>query len=150
MKFSTREDIERPADLVFQAVSDFAKFEDLLRKRSVSIERVIDRGRAENTSWNAKARVRGRHLTIRSQVTSFDPQGSFDIASETNGIEAFTQISVTPLTRKKSRLAVSIDVRPTNFKGRLFLQPLRLAKGSLTDRFRSRVARYAAEIERHS
>jgi hypothetical protein len=146
MKFSTREDIGRPADEVFAAVSDFTFFEDLLRQRGVTVERIEDCGPAVGTAWKAKAVVRGRHLTILSQVVTFRAQDGIAISSTASGLETLTEVEITPLTSKKSRLAVAVDIRPTSFKGRLFLQPLKLAKGKLSDRFRSGIARFAKDV----
>jgi hypothetical protein len=84
---------------------------------------------------------------IRSEVTAFTPGKGFTIASALGGIEGVTEVEVTPLGPERTRLRISVELHPVTLAGRLLIQPLRLGKGALQERFRIRVAGLARAVE---
>ena len=148
MKFSTREVIRCPADAVFAAMSDYGYFEAALRDRGVRIARVADGDAAGlGTTWEAETDLRGHLITVVTQVTEFTPGARIVSQSDAGGLEATATFAVEPLGPDKSRLMIGIDIRPTSFAGRMLLQPLKLAKGSIAERFERRVAAFARRVE---
>ncbi|MEM6307898.1 MAG: SRPBCC family protein, partial [Pseudomonadota bacterium] len=57
-------------------------------------------------------------------------------------------IDVLALSASRSRMVVGVDLKPQTLTARLLVQSLKLAKASLTRKFKDRVAGYAADIER--
>lgn len=106
-------------------------------------------GNAEGlgTTWEAEYDFRGRTLAIRTEVTQFTPGCKIASLSHARGLEAMADFSVEPVTASKSRLIVGIDIRPTSIAGRVLLQPVKLAKTTISERFATRVAAFARKIE---
>lgn len=58
-----------------------------------------------------------------------------------------TVVDLVALSRTRTRLFVSMELRPTTLSARLLLQSLRLAKGRLTGRLKTRMAEFGQRIE---
>ena len=63
------------------------------------------------------------------------------------GLEGTFQIELMALSRTRTRVAIALDIVPLNLSARLLVQSLKLAKTSLTKRFKLRVAEYAKTME---
>lgn len=148
MKFSTREDIDAPIETVYTAVTDFDGFERQMLRRGIDVTR--DEAIPPNETgarWNACFAWRGRQQELEAELVTIEPNEGYAIESRTGGIVCMGVVDLVPLSKARTRLLVSLDLRPTNLSARLFIQSLRLAKGSLTRRFKSRVADFASGIE---
>jgi uncharacterized protein YndB with AHSA1/START domain len=148
MNLSAREEIAAASDRVFAAVSDYDRLARMAEGRGVTLTRhdaLV--APAPGMCWTARAPVRGQMRDIRSEVTEFVPGRGFTIASALGGIEGTTEVEVTPLGPDRTRLRISVELRPVTLAGRLLIQPLRLGKGALQERFRIRVAGLARSIE---
>jgi hypothetical protein len=71
------------------------------------------------------------------------------VMSSTSGIDGAGQIELVALSRDRTRISVEFELKPTNLSARLLVQSLKLAKVSLTKRYKLRVAEYAKSIEDH-
>jgi len=147
MKFSTREDIEAPADFVFKAVSDFAAFERQALRRGADVRRVDQGPVLEGSAWDIAFQFRGKDRRMRATVSTLDAPQALQVDSVASGIDGITQVAVVPLSPKKTRIAVSIELSARTLSARLLLQSLKLAKAALTKRFKSRIAEQATAIE---
>lgn len=149
MKFSAREDIEAPIEDVFVAVSDFDAFERRMLRRGVDVTRneAINIGQI-GAQWRVKFRWRGRAHDVNAELVSLAPGEGYAISSKASGIECLSTVDLVALSKMRTRLFVSIDLTPTTLSSRLLIQSLRLAKGNLTRRFKSRVHEFAAGLSR--
>ena len=147
MKFSTREDIEAPIDNVFKAVSDFDAFERRMLRRGVDITRdeatALDQVGAR---WKAKFSWRGRLHDVDAELVTLDPGEGYAIESMSSGVECMSTVDLVALSKARTRMFVSIDLKPTTLSSRLLVQSLRLAKGNLSRRFKARVQEFAAGL----
>ena len=147
MKLSTREDIEAPIGTVFDAVTDFDGFERQLLRRGVDVTRdetqPVD---VPGVKWNARFKWRGRPQNMDAELVSIDPGQGYAIESSTSGIVCMSVVDLVPLSKSRTRLFVSLDLRPTTLSSRLIVQSMKLAKGSLGRRFKARVAEFASAI----
>ena len=147
MKFSAREDIDAPIDSVFAAVTDFDAFERRMLRRGVDVTHdeaiPIDRVGAR---WKANVAWRGRRYDVDAELVSLTPGEGYAIESMANGVGCLGVVDLVALSKKRTRLFVSIDLKPTTLSSRLFVQSLRLAKGTLSRRFKARVAEFAAGV----
>jgi len=147
MKLSTREDIEAPIATVYQAVVDFDGFERQLMRRGVDVTRdeshPVDLPGAQ---WTARFSWRGRQHELNAELVSIDVDQGYAIESKSGGVECMGVVDLVPLSKARTRLFVSLDLRPTTLSSRLFIQSLRLAKSNLTRRFKSRVGEFASGI----
>ncbi len=147
MKFSSREDIDAPIDRVFEAVSDFDAFERRMLRRGVDITRddasPIDE---VGTCWKAKFTWRGRSYDVDAELVGLQPGEGYVIDSRSNGVECRGVVDLVALSKTRTRMFVSIDLKPTTISARLMLQSLRLVKGNLSRRFKGRVQEFAAGL----
>lgn len=156
MKLSAQEVIARPADAVFAAVTDFARFEAILRARGVGLDRVaggdvgaegagdVGVGRA----WRADAQWRGRRFDIAAEVTALSPPERLEITGRGSGLVTLSEVRLEPLAAARTRLILGIEIRPDGIPGRIALQPVRLARGQLNARLAQRLDAFARDLER--
>ncbi len=149
MKISTRQEVDRPAAEVFAALSDYAYFEEILRARGVEIARVRD-GDADGlgTAWEAGTTIRGHAISVRTEVTEFARNERIVSETRGGGLEATAEFAVESTGPGRSRLRIGIEVRPVSLAGRMLLQPLKLAKATISERLDRRVAEFARMVER--
>ena len=147
MKFSTREDIDAPIEEVFQAVSDFDAFERRMLRRGVDIRRdesiPIDQVGA---SWKAHFSWRGRAYDVDASLAEVSPGEGYVIESRSNGVECLGGVELVALSKTRTRLFVSLDLKPKTLSARLLVQSLKLAKGNLNRRFKARVHEFAKSL----
>ena len=147
MKLSTREDIEACIDTVYSAVTDFDGFERQLLRRGVDVTRdetqPVD---VPGVKWNARFKWRGRAQDLDAELVSIDAHQGYAIESRASGIVCMSVVDLVPLSKSRTRLFVSLDLRPTTLSSRLFVQTLKLAKGSLGRKFKARVSEFASGI----
>jgi len=147
MKFSTREDIEAPIDHVFAAVTDFSAFERQALRRGAEVRRV-DQGPVQlGSAWDVAFQFRGKDREMRATISTFDPPNALVVDTSAAGIDGVTNVELMPLSPHRTRIAVSIDLSAKTLSARLLLQSLKLAKNTLTKRFKSRIAEQAEAIE---
>lgn len=148
MKFSTREDIEVPQDAVFGAVSDFAGFERVALRNKVELTRLDDLAAAgPGMTWRIRFNWRGKKRSLEAVLREYDPPRAVRFTAESAGFRFEGGVTLVALSRKRTRLAVELDVRPKTMATRLMIQSMKLAKGSLSSRYEARVRAFAQRIE---
>ena len=148
MKFKTREDIEATIEQVFEAVSDFDGMERAALRRGADVARIDTLGEpGPGMRWNAKFPYRNRTREADLELTTFEAPHQLELFSKVSGIEATVDIELLSLSRNRTRMNLSVDMRPKTIPARLLLQSMKLARASMVRRFRKRVAQYAQSIE---
>lgn len=148
MKLSTREDIEAPIGEVFAAASDFDAIERRLRQRGVSLDRDPDAPPAGvGRRWSVDVTWRGRAHRVVSELVSVDQDQGYAIESTSGGVVCLSVVDLVALSKTRTRMLVSLDLRPTTLSSRLLIQSLRLAKGRLSERLKMRAAEFARRVE---
>lgn len=147
MKFSSREDIDAPIETVYEAVVDFDGFERQMLRRGIDVTREVSMpANVPGARWDAGFKWRGRKQELQAELISIEPNEGYAIESRTGGIICMGVVDLVPLSKTRTRLFVSLDLKPTTLSSRLFIQSLRLAKGSLNRRFKTRVSDFAEGI----
>ena len=147
MQFSAREDIEAPIGAVFEMVSDFERFERMAMRRGVDVTR--DEAcppDVPGARWNAMFSWRGRQQNLDAELVSIERDQGYAIESRSSGVVCLSVVDLVALSKSRTRLFVSVDLRPTTLSSRLFIHSLKLAKGSLGRRFKARVATFADDV----
>ena len=80
-------------------------------------------------------------------MARLDPPNGLQVDIMSKNIEGVSVIELVPLSPSRTRLAVSIDLSAKSLTARLMLQSMKLAKASLSNRFKTRLRDYAQEIE---
>ena len=147
MKFSSHEDIEAPAQVVFAALCDHEHFQRTVQQRGVEMRRVDDRPEVgPGMAWEIDFKFRGRARKLRCSVTEVQAPERLCLSNESDGLTGDVAISVVTLATNRSRLLVSVEMKPKNLSARLLLQSMRFAKGSLDRKFKSRLHDWAAQM----
>ena len=148
MKFSTNEDIEAPVEAVFEMFSDFEAFERSAMRRGAEVQRVdhlVEPG--VGMTWRAAFQMRGKPRQIEVEMVTFDRPNEIALASVSPGMVGSTRFELIALARQRTRVRVELEVKPLNISSRLLIQSLKLAKKSLTQRFKRHVSEYARGME---
>jgi len=148
MKFSTREDIEAPIADVFRAISDFDGFERSALRRGAEVSRTDAlTAPGQGMMWKAQFPFRNRTRAADLELVEFDAPNSLALFTTISGLEAILVIDLVEMSRTRTRMHLSLDVKPKTISARLAVQSMRLAKANLTKKFRKRAADFAANIE---
>lgn len=147
MKFSTREDVEAPADFVFEQISDFQSYERQALRRGADVRRLDNGEYKVGSAWDVAFTYRGKDRKVRAKVEERSAPSKLRVSTTSQGLEGETVVEVVALSPMRTRIAASIDVRPKTLSARLFLHSLKLAKTNLTNRFKRRVSDFGEELE---
>ena len=142
MKFSTRCEVDAPAEDAFAAFADFGRYVRRAEARGATV-RVLD---APVFAWTAGFDWNGKARELAGEVTRFDPPRGFLAELRAGGLEGTLELDVTEVDAARSRVRVAMEWRPVTMPGRILLQSLKLVKGRLDDRFAARVAEFAAGV----
>lgn len=148
MKFSTREDVEVPIDQTFGIICNFDAYERSAMRRGAEVQRTDSLTRAGiGMKWRAAFKMRGKMRDIDLEMVGYDKPNELRVLSSSNGIDGAGQIELVALSRNRTRISVEFELKPTNLSARLLVQSLKLAKNSLNNRYKLRIAEYAKSIE---
>lgn len=148
MKIKTHEDIEATIDQVFEAITDFEGFELAALRRGAEVARTDTMTQpGPGMGWQAKFSYRGRQRVADIKLEEFDRPNHLQVWSKIAGLTAEMHVILVALSRSRTRIEISIDMRPKTIPARLLLQSLKLARSTMMRRFKKRVADYAATIE---
>jgi hypothetical protein len=148
MKFSTTEDIEAPIDAVFEMLCDFEGFERSAMRRGAEVQRVDSlRTPGVGMTWNAVFEMRGKRRDLQIEMVTFDRPNDMILGSTSPGLIGQMSFELMSLSRSRTRLNVELDVKPLTLSARLLVQSMKLAKASLTRKYKLRVGEYAKGME---
>lgn len=146
MKFSTRQDTDLPAEVLFGAVSDFDRLERLLLRRGAEVRRKDAGPVRAGTSWQIDFDWRGRPRELALTLATYQPPEQMVFEGKSSHFNVEIKITVVALTRTKSRMLCEIDVAPRGMKARLMIQTAKLAKGQLDRKFAHRIEEFVNQI----
>ena len=147
MKFIAKEDIECPIDHVFAMASDFTGFERQAMRRGAQVRRLDTLAKPGlGSAWDVNFAYRGKDRQLRAEITAWDPPNSYLVASSTAGLNGSFLIELVALSRGRTRMSVSIELKPTTLGTRILVQSMKLARGTMQRKFDLRVSDYASEI----
>ena len=148
MKFSTKEDIDVPIDAAFEMLSEFEQFERAAMHRGADVQRVDALHRpASGMTWDAAFDMRGKRREIRVEMVKFVRPTEMKLITTSPGLTGDMELDLLALSRSRTRITVALEIKPHNLSARLLVQSLKLAKTSLTKKFKARVADYAKGME---
>jgi carbon monoxide dehydrogenase subunit G len=150
MRLTTRQDIDLPPDVVFDALSDLPKWEREARRQGIGLVRTDALGPAGGPGmcWDATFdwRERRRHASV--SLDTLERPTLMTFSGEGDSLAVSLRIDVQALASGRSRLTVTVEVKPRSVLARVFVQTLRLGRARLETRFRDRIATIAADLER--
>lgn len=148
MKFSTKEDIEAPAEFVFDSLANFPAYERAALRRGADVTRVDRLAKVgPGLTWSVRFPVRGKMRRVVCELERFDHPEAMEFIAESPGFNATLAVGLIALSRTRTRLAVDLVIKPRTLTARLMLQSIRLNKANYTRQFQARVQKYAADLE---
>ncbi|MCP5039311.1 MAG: SRPBCC family protein [Rhodobacteraceae bacterium] len=148
MQFSAREDIEAPIEEVFRAVANFEGWERAALRRGAEITRTDTMETpSKGMTWAVQFSFRNRIRKADLELTELDAPNKVRVFATASGVESSFYIELVSLSRVRTRMDVSTGLKPTTISARLLLQPMKLGRAKLSNRFRKRIADFAGAIE---
>lgn len=148
MKLTSRQDIEAPVAFVFEALKDFEGWERAAMRRGADVARTDKlRDVMPGLSWLVKFAYRGKERKLALRLTHLEPPTLLGFSGTGTSLDGLAGIDLLELASRRTRVSVTLDVRPKTIAARVILQSLRLAKARLNRRFTDRVGQYCHEIE---
>lgn len=148
MKFSTNEDIDAPIDAVFDMLCDFDAFERAAIRHGAEVQRVNDIGApGVGMVWKAAFQMRGKPRQLELELVSFDRPNEIVLESTMPGMLGNTSFELISLSKTRTRARVILEIKPLSLSARLLVQSLKLAKNSLTKKYKLRVGEFAKTLE---
>jgi hypothetical protein len=146
MKFSTRQDIEAPADYVFARITDFDSLERQGMRRGVTVSRKVTAAGAPGPAWELKVPFRGKMRDLDARITQCDAPNLLSAFAQSGGLTMEIVVELVPLSKTRTRLTLGHDVRPKTLSARILVQSVKFAKNSLQKRFEGRVSRFCEDL----
>jgi carbon monoxide dehydrogenase subunit G len=148
MKFSTKEDIEAPIDAVFEMLCDFEMFERAAMRRGAEVQRTDSKtDRGIGMSWRALFNLRGKRRQVDIEMTTFDQPNEIVFECKSSGLLTMLTMELLVLSKNRTRVEIAFDIKPLNLSARLLVQSFKLAKSSMTKKYKLRVAEFAKSME---
>jgi hypothetical protein len=148
MKFSSREDIEAPAEVVFGMLTDFGALEVAAMRRGIS-QRRLDGMAAQGVgmSWDMRFQYRGKSRALLATLITFEVPERLEFEATSLNLGLRLGFTLVPHSKRRTRLLVELDVRPRTLGARLMVQSAKLGKSRLNRRYADRIRLLALEIE---
>lgn len=148
MKLTARTDLDAPIGFVYDCLLDHASWEREAAERGIEVRHVADTPLSgPSSSWQMRLPYRGKLVTLVMQCLQVTSKERLDFALQTNTVEGELQFSLLALSPRRTRLHLSIDVRPRTLAARVFLNTLRLAKGRVEARLETRIKQVGLLIQ---
>lgn len=149
MKLTAKQDIEAPAPFLLAQITDFEGWERAAMRRGAEVVR-LETGAAPSavgTVWQTRFRYRGRDRDLTIRLDRMDAEGALAFSVNSPKAEGLIAIEIMSLSPRRSRMHVSIEVKPLSFTARLVIQSMKLARARVDRSFRDRARKFADEIE---
>ncbi|EAQ03673.1 hypothetical protein OB2597_10536 [Pseudooceanicola batsensis HTCC2597] len=147
MKFSTREDIDAPIGHVFAEVSDFQVFERAAMRRGARVKRIDGQDlRGPGMAWQADFEFRGKARSVEIVLEDYEEPTNLEFLAKSAGLSGACEVELIALSPNKTRMRLSVDLKPLTLSARLLVQSMKLTKGNIDKRFRTRVAEFGTDI----
>lgn len=148
MKLTGKTDIEAPIDFVYRTLNDHAAWEAGARQRGVEVDRPADMPLAgPGAGWRIRLPYRGKVRKVLVRLDGMTPDARIDYTLDGQALGGTVLVELSRLSPKRTRLRLSLVVRPKTLAARLFLNTLRLAKGRVTARLEQRLGQVGKRFQ---
>ncbi|RHZ98743.1 SRPBCC family protein [Cereibacter sphaeroides] len=149
MRLSTSQEVEAPIRFVWRQLSDFGNWERAASQRGVTVRR-LDGTPEEGpgTGWLVRFDYHGRMREVEMRLVGLEADQKLLMEATGHSLRADLTLAFLELAPRRTRVTVTSDVKALTLPSRIFLQSLRLAQGTLQEKFDGRIKGFAAEIGR--
>lgn len=150
MKFSTREDIDAPIEDVFDELCKYEVYERQAIRRGAEVRRHgSEASLCAAMTWDVSFMMRGKTREMTLVVDQLDRPNQIGVNATSKSLDAAFSLELISLSRTRTRMMLGLELKPKNLSARLLVQSLKLAKASLTKRFKLRVAEFTRGVEQN-
>ncbi len=148
MKLTAKSDIEAPLDYLYASIADTPGWEREAVRRGIEIERPGDMPlTGVGAGWLIRVPFRGRVRSFQLRIDSLVHDQSMAFSFQGQAMTGTALAETKSLSARRSRLRVTLEVKPKTLAARLFLNTLRLARRQVEARFEKRLGQFTARIE---
>lgn len=146
MRFEARQTFDAPRSRVFAALTDFARYEPLVRDRVIRLDRQGPIARPDDgLGWHGHASLKGIGRDFRCQVDGYRPDDGVGIVTHVGGLRADLRFDLADAAAD-TVMDATLILSAEGLKARALLKSLVLSRRSLTERFGTKVAQLAGDI----
>lgn len=148
MKLTAKADLEAPIGFVFASVSDFTAWEREAIRKGAEIERPVDAPLSgKGAIWRVRGMFRGKQRKLVIRLEGVEPDQALRFNFDSPSATGTSAIELTPLSPRRTRIRLVLDVQPKTLAARLFINTLRLARRRVQARYDKRAEQLAARVE---
>ncbi len=148
MKLVAKYDVEAPVDFVFAQLADFEGWERAAMRRGADVSRIDKlREAGPGMTWLTTFRYRNKDRSAAIKLDALNPTSSMALTAMAAMVDGFLRIELLDLAARRTRVEVTLDVKPKTLAAKIYVQSLRLARARVERGFAQRVALLATEIE---
>lgn len=148
MKLTGKTDLEAPLPFVFATLADHAAWEREAVRRGAEIERPSDMPlTGVGAGWRVRFPFRGKVRKVLLRIDELDQDQRLVLSFEGQALGGSSTIEVLALSPRRTRLRVTLVVKPRSLAAKLFINTLRLAKGRVQARLEKRLGQLGARIQ---
>jgi len=148
MHFTAQEDVEAPADYVFEQLSDFTALERSALQRGIDVQRTdrkADLG--PGMTWSASYGLQRTQMSLTLELTKYDPPHGMVLHGDSATLDGLITLDLVALSPWRTRISLRVEVRARTLPARLFLQSFKLARVHPSVTFKRKAAFFAARLE---
>lgn len=146
MRLTAKIDIEVPLAEVYRYITDFNAWEEAVTRRGAAVARSGATADAVGAGWRVRFAYRGKARNVLVKVARLVPGEVAGFLIDSPSIEGASQVEVTPLSPRRTRVRVVVDVKPKTLAARVFISTLRLSKRRVDRRFERRVTQLGTAL----
>ncbi len=148
MRLSAKTDLEAPAAYVYAKLADHAAWEREAVERGVEVERPANMPMSGvGAGWQLRFMFRGRVRNLLLRMDEMTVDQKLALSFEGHAFTGNSVLEVLSLSPRRTRLHVTVEVKPKTLAARLFLNTLRLAKRRVQNRFEARLGALGGKIQ---
>ena len=133
---------------MFKELCDFQRHERQAIRRGAEVQRIDNRSApGVGMSWETSFDLRGKRRDMILLTDRYDAPNLLGVKATSTGLDADFALELIALSRTRTRVTIGLELSPKNLSTRLVVQSMKLAKGTLSKRFKLRMAEYARSIE---
>jgi hypothetical protein len=147
MNFKSKQDINAPAEHVFNQLADFDFYESYAMRLGAQVERMGYYSEPQpGMCWNIKGHIRGKERDIELTLDTYRPIETLSYVCTSNALNAMISFNTIPLSKTETRMKIAVNIRARSLSARIALQSAKLAKKTLNRKFHARMHDFANRI----
>ncbi|MEH6832692.1 MAG: SRPBCC family protein, partial [Sulfitobacter sp.] len=89
----------------------------------------------------------GKRRQLEIEMITFDKPNEMVFECNSQGLMTLLTTELVALSKNRTRIMMSVDIKPLSLSARLLVQSLKLAKTSLTKKYKLRAAEFVKSLE---